>query len=430
MTSVNKTGYFWSYALSMHFGMLGPRPAMTAQYLDEGGMTQSLETEARPHCYRCDKPQSMCLCEHLRPIPNAVGVHILQHPREHRHPLGTVRLLRLGLASVHVHVLDLQGNGGVSTPVALPEGAGLLYPSADARDLATLAEDERPAHLVVIDGTWAHANRIYRDNSWISALPRYRLSPSEGSRYRVRAEPRQECLSTVESVVAALRCLQPNLVGTEMLESAFDHMIDAHIAVSVRKPNQVRRKRVRQRVCQTVPNVLSAADARIVVVHAEAAPFRDGDSRFRTPIRLSATPLDGGVVFDRMVQTRSTPRPHEAAHMGLGLHDFDSAEPLDEVMGAFRAFCEGASGGGPLVLVFWGVWTYRWFQRTTDDVPYVLLKGVWANISRDRVPGLDVVVSGLGITIPDLPLKGRAGRRLAHACALTRHILSGVPHAP
>ena len=33
----------------------------------------------------------------------------------------------------------------MSTPVALPEGAGLLYPSADARDLATLAEEQRGA---------------------------------------------------------------------------------------------------------------------------------------------------------------------------------------------------------------------------------------------------------------------------------------------
>ena len=388
-------------------------------------MTQSPETEVRPHCYRCDKPQSMCLCSHLSPIPNAVGVHILQHRREHRHPLGTVRLLRLGLASVHVHVLDLKGKGGVSTPVALPEGAGLLYPSADARDLANLAEDERPDHLVVIDGTWAHANRIYRDNPWISALPRYRLSPSEGSRYRIRAEPRQECLSTVESVVSALRCLQPDLVGTEMLESAFDHMIDAQIAASARKPRKVRKKRIRQRVCQAVPDVLSATNARIVVVHAEAAPYRGGDPRSRTPIRLSAVFLNGEVVFDRMVQTGHTLKAYEAAQMGFAPHDFDSGQSLDEVMAAFSAFCDASSEEAPLVLVFWGVWTHRWFQAKMADVSCILLKGVWANVSQDRIPGLDVLVNSLGITVPKLPLIGRAGPRLAQAQVLTRYILTG-----
>ncbi len=371
----------------------------------------------------------MCLCSYLRPIPNAVGVHILQHRREHRHALGTARLLRLGLASVHVHVLDLQGKGGVSTPVALPEGAGLLYPSADARDLATLAEEERPAHLVVIDGTWAHANRIYRDNPWLSSLPRYSLSPSEGSRYRIRSEPRLECLSTVESVVAALRCLQPDLEGTEMLDAAFDRMIDAQIAASSRESTHVRTKRIRHRVCQAIPAALSASDARIVVVYGEASPLRAGDPQPRTPIRLSAAPLDGEAVFDRMVQTQNAPNAQEAAHLELGLHELDTAQPLDEVMGAFRAFCEGSSDGAPMVLVSWGVWTHRWLQATMGDVPCILLKGVWANVSRDRVPDLDVLVSGLGIATPELSLRGRAGRRLSHACAMTRHILSGVASA-
>ncbi len=388
-----------------------------------------MPTEARPHCYCCDKPQSMCVCSYLRPIPNAVGVHILQHRREHRHALGTARLLRLGLASVHIHVLDLQGKGGVSTPVALPEGAGLLYPSADARDLATLSEDERPDHLVVIDGTWAHANRIYRDNPWISDLPHYGLSPSEGSRYRIRTEPRPECLSTVESVVAALRCLQPDLNGTEMLDSAFDRMIDAQIAASSRESTHVRTKRIRHRVCQAIPDVLLAADARIVVVYGEASPLNAGNPQPRPPIRLSAVHLYGEAVFDRMVQSRNALSAQQAAYLELVPDDFERAQPLDEVMGAFQAFCEDSSGEAPTVLVSWGVWTHRWLEATMGDVPCILLKGVWANVSRARIPDLDLVVSGLGIAAPDLPLRGRAGRRLSHACAMTQHILSGVTRA-
>ncbi len=98
-------------------------------------------------------------------------------------------------------------------------------------------------------------------------------------------------------------------------------------------------------------------------------------------------------------------------------------------MGAFRAFCEGSSNGAPLVLVSWGVWTHRWLQATLGDVPCIFLKGVWANVSRERVPDLDVVVSDLGIAIPELSLRGRSGRRLSHACAMTRHIRAGLTRA-
>jgi hypothetical protein len=111
--------------------------------------------------------------------------------------------------------------------------------------------------------------------------------------------------------------------------------------------------------------------------------------------------------------------------MGFAPHDFDSGQSLDEVMGAFSAFCDASSEEAPLVLVFWGVWTHRWFQAKMADVSCILLKGVWANVSQDRIPGLDVLVNSLGITVPKLPLIGRAGPRLAQAQVLTRYILTG-----
>jgi len=366
----------------------------------------------------------MCLCSYLTPIPNTVGVHILQHPRERRHALNTVRLLRLGLASVQVHVLKLKGKSAAATPVALPEGAGLIYPSADARDLAALPPEERPAHLVAIDGTWTHANRIFRDNPWIAALPRYRLTTVEGSRYRIREEPRLECLSTVESVVAALRCLQPDLRGTETLDAAFDAMIDAQIAAAARPSTHTQKPRVRQRSSRCIPKALQVEDVRVVIVYAEAAPPRAGDLKPRTPIRLSAVALDGAGEFDRLIETRNTPDAYEAAMMGLDAPELEPARPYPEVLAAFRVFCERASRGGPLVFVSWGSWTQRCLVESLGEAPCVLLKGVWANLSQARVPALAAVVEGLDLDIPDLSVTGRVGRHLAHAAALTRHILT------
>ncbi|MFT4979269.1 MAG: DTW domain-containing protein YfiP, partial [Myxococcota bacterium] len=370
--------------------------------------------ETRPHCWRCDKPQSMCLCGYLTPIPNTVGVHVLQHPRERHHPLGTARLLRLGLAKVQVHVLDLKGKGkgASSVPVALPEGAGLIYPSEDALDLVSLPVAERPAHLVAIDGTWSHANRIFKDNPWISSLPRYRLTTVEGSRYRIRTEPRLECLSTVESVVAALRCLQPDLRGTETLEAAFDAMIDAQIAASATPSAPRRRQRVRQRPPRHIPAALLREDAKIVVVYAEAAPLLEGDLP-RAPIRLSAVTLDGARTFDRLIQTEATVDAYVTELMGLDASELEPAQPYPEVLSAFRVFSEHESREGSLVFVCWGNWTHRWLTEKLDETPRVLLKGVWANISKARIPALDVLLERLELDIPDLPVTGRAGQRLA-----------------
>lgn len=372
----------------------------------------------------------MCICDSLEPIPNEVRVHVLQHPRERHHPIGTARLLRLGLSSVVVHVLRLNGPGGMSVPVALPEGAGLLYPSADARDLATLDVRERPQHLVVIDGTWAHARQIHRDNPWVSTLPCYGLTPREGSRYRIRAEPRPECLSTVESVVGALRCLQPDLRGTETLLTAFDAMIDAQIEASAR-PSRHSKRRVRRNSDKAVPELLGAPAARVLVVYTEhAPPTREPDSESRGVLRVSAVSLDGARTFDRMVQTARAPDAYLSARMELEADAMDSARPEPEVVLAFQEFCDAPPGGAGsdsdepevAVLATWEPRVLRWLQTCRPGVPVVLLKGAWGNVSRVRVAGLRDIIEALGVAVPEGRVTGRAGRRLMLACAMTHHL--------
>lgn len=400
-------------------------------------MTACEPPEARPYCYRCDKAQSMCICHHLTPIDNAVGVHVLQHPRERRHALGTARLLRLGLASAHIHVLELEGGRTPTTPVDLPEGAGLLYPSPDARDIATLPPRDRPEHLVVIDGTWPQAQRLYRNTPWISALPCYRLDPEHGSNYRLRAEPRQECLSTVESVVAALRALQPDLRGTETLLMAFDAMIDAQIEAARHSPSAARVKRPRRAPAQPIPARLLTPGVRIVVVYAEAATREMTAPGPPAPARLSAVSLDGARVFDRLARTRLAPDAYMVERMGLPPDAMTAAEPGHDVLAAFQEFCaatapnaaaaspaaETPHGQAAPVLVSWNQWTHRWLEENGGDLPCVLLKGVWANLTGERVPHLETLVQTLQLPTPHLPLTGRARARLAHALAMARHIL-------
>jgi DTW domain-containing protein YfiP len=112
----------------------------------------------------------------------------------------------------------------------MPEGAALLYPAAGARELATLPLEERPRHLVVIDGTWFHAKKIYDAHAFLRELPRVGLSPSEPSRYRVRRQPRRHCVATLEAIVYALRILEPQTRGLDRLLASFAAMVDRQAA--------------------------------------------------------------------------------------------------------------------------------------------------------------------------------------------------------
>lgn len=59
--------------------------------------------------------------------------------------------------------------------------------------------------IIVLDGTWSRAKSLWWRNPWLNKLNRMSLTPKNPSIYgRLRAEPRREYVSTLESVAAAL----------------------------------------------------------------------------------------------------------------------------------------------------------------------------------------------------------------------------------
>ena len=208
--------------------MLAPRGPATGPH----------PTAARAHrarCYRCFKAVTTCICGSLERVANTTGVVILQHPRERFHAIGTVRFARLGLSNVRV-LPCVPGDDASAVRAQLPPRTALLYPSPTARDVATLPPDEHPRHLLILDGTWTHARKLYRTQHWLHELPHLCLTPAEPSRYRLRREPRPDYVATLEAIVAVLRILEPRLHGLDGLLASFAAMIDRQAAYTETAP--------------------------------------------------------------------------------------------------------------------------------------------------------------------------------------------------
>ena len=152
----------------------------------------------RECCYSCYRPITLCLCPTLPTVPNRTEIVVLQHPRERTHPFGSARMLTQALRRGSLSLVH-RGQGRRLADVLPLDGGrtALLYPRPDAKDLASIGEEERPERLVLLDGTWSHAHRLYQDNPWLHTLPHYRLHPTRASRYLVRKEPKAHCLSTL-----------------------------------------------------------------------------------------------------------------------------------------------------------------------------------------------------------------------------------------
>ena len=196
-------------------------------------------------CYDCFKPACTCICDLVSRVLNRTAVTILQHPRERNHPIGTVRFAQLGLSRLQV-VVHGPNEGPAPVINTLPPGTALLYPEGQGEVLPT---GVKPPHLLVLDGTWHHARKLFQANPSLATLPRFALPAGHRSRYQIRSEPAEHCLSSIEAIVLALKSIEPDTQGFDGLLSASDRMIDKQKEYSQRRVP--RRKKWKERELPT-----------------------------------------------------------------------------------------------------------------------------------------------------------------------------------
>jgi len=302
------------------------------------------------------------VCPHVPRIANRTPVLLLQHPRERLHPLGTVRLARLGLANLR---LAIYGAGHESEhdwlTEPLPAGAALLFPAPGARDLASLTVDERPNALVVLDGTWSQARSMWKALPALQTLPRVVITPRDASLYRVRREPAAHCRSTIEAIVQALEILEPETEGFAELLAAFSGMIDTHLGLRTERRAVSYARTRRARPARRLPTSLALDAHRLVVVYGEMEQ-RGGHIQL---VHWTAERLSGES-FAALVRPAATdhwPDEVHLAKMGLSHAALCDGLSLDEVRAGWARFVEPGD-----VLLSWNASTFSLLEATLGAV--------------------------------------------------------------
>jgi DTW domain-containing protein YfiP len=193
----------------------------------------------------------LCWCDLLVRVEPRTTVVILQHPAERRKAIGTGRMAAQCIAGSRLHVGEtVAACPGLDRDLSDPaRPAWLLFPGPGAKDV-----DESPPEgritLLVIDGTWTQASRMVRRDPVLSGLPRLSLDPDEPSRYRIRRQPRGECLSTIEALAHVLGVLEGDPDGMRRLHGPFAAMVQRHVDLREgrRVPRYAMRKAARRAV--------------------------------------------------------------------------------------------------------------------------------------------------------------------------------------
>jgi DTW domain-containing protein YfiP len=159
------------------------------------------------------------VCDRIVSCPTDRRVLILQHPQEQDALLGSAQILVASLPRAKL-VVGLSwrslGHALGEEDVDVRKWA-VLFPDREAQGEELKTRRGKPLApaalegIVVLDGTWSKAKTLWWRNPWLNKLNRLSLRPASPSIYgRLRAEPRREYVSTLESVAAALTlCGEP-----------------------------------------------------------------------------------------------------------------------------------------------------------------------------------------------------------------------------
>jgi DTW domain-containing protein YfiP len=165
----------------------------------------------------------------------------LMHPKEFkREKANTGRLTHLCLSESEIHMgIAFDEHASVQELIDDPKNfCVLLYPGPTARNLSNgdLSEaDLRGRRLVVLllDSTWSGARKMLRLSPSLQRLPRIMFHSSLKSRYIIKQQPQDGCLSTLEATHELLLALQRTGLDAyplpEQLLNVFARMQDFQI---------------------------------------------------------------------------------------------------------------------------------------------------------------------------------------------------------
>lgn len=374
--------------------------------------------EPREECYRCHKAAVVCICSDVPRIPNKTPVLILQHPREEFHPIGTVRFAKRSLENVRVIVEDVDRGRVTAPPTELPPDVGLLYPSPNAMLLSDVPSSARPRTLLVLDGTWPQARGAYRRNPWLRELPHFGLAPKGGGRYRIRLEPNERSLSTIEAIVGALEILEPTTPGLRELLEAFTRMIDRQIEYA-RVPHPRRRRPLAHPRRPWLPPVLRDAPERIVLAYGEFAlpPGGPGSGPYSL-IYWTAERLLSRESFECYVRPQSysdrVPNDRQLRHMRLDRERIAHGVTIEELARRFREFTRPDD-----VLAAWNESTLDLFTAEVAHAhEQVVVKTAYCNARKRACGALDDVLTHEGLVANATSFAGRPGDIMAQLRAV------------
>jgi DTW domain-containing protein YfiP len=382
---------------------------------------------SRSYCEGCGRPPLVCICSALVRVQTRTKVVVLQHPRESDNAIGTAWMVEKCLGAERIIGVELEDDRAFRAALGDPNApAILLSPGESAIDLET-SPPSGPVTLVVVDGTWAHARKLLRVNPSLASLPRYAFRPATPSNYRIRKEPADHCVSTIEATVAALTHLEGGSEVRKVL-NAFDAMVEHQIRIARERSESRHLKSAIARSQRTGKALRHRrrpfAGQELVIVYAEANAWPRGTEHGPHPeiVHLVAERIATGERFEAYVAPDRPLSPGFSVHSGVPSDLVLAGESRASFRARLQAFLRKDE-----VLGVWGFFTADLLRREGIALPPLTDVRVAAMQFLGRRAGDALeVAAALGCALDSPWTIGRTGRRHAATTSVARALASGA----
>jgi len=171
----------------------------------------------RQRCYSCYRPKSSCMCSYINKIDTNTKFIILMHPKEFKKTKnGTGHFTHLSLTNSHLYVGVNFTNHNEINEIIATHDSFVLYPSKDAINISntnpSVANSTKKMAIFLIDSTWACSLKMLKESKNLQNLKHISFSSTKLSQFKIKEQPAEYCLSTIESTLSVLELLNKHTI--------------------------------------------------------------------------------------------------------------------------------------------------------------------------------------------------------------------------
>ena len=205
----------------------------------------------RNTCYKCYRPKTSCMCNYINKIETKTQFIILMHPKEYRKTKnGTGHFTNLSLPNSKIFIgIDFTNHPEINEIIANKQNSCyLLYPGIDSIKLntQTIQNENKKNVIFILDSTWPCSRKMLRVSKNLQNLKKVSFEHQKSSAFKIKTQPKDYCLSTMESTLCVIELLNKHEIETisqsqfEKFLSPFEKMVEYQIDCS--KESQIRFK--------------------------------------------------------------------------------------------------------------------------------------------------------------------------------------------